>query len=77
MSVPSAFRYVSPDQVAECLEGVSSVDGLDLALWALVENHARPYSEVPEPVEFCWWSELSPVHQSALIELAAADPCWD
>lgn len=77
MSVPDAFRYVSPDEVAECLEGVSSVDGLYSALWELVERNSRPRSETPDAVEFSWWGELSPAHRSALVALAAADPFWN
>lgn len=76
VSCPASVRHSSPDQVAECLDGVSSVSGLYEALWCLVESHHQPASEVPEPVEFDWWKELSADHQAAIVRLVSLDPFW-
>ena len=84
LPLPSVFRFNTADQVAECLEGVSSVDGLSEALWNLVNQGARSITDwldrdgdVPILIGSEWWPKLSPAHQSALVNLALADPLWD
>lgn len=83
LPLPSVFRFNTADQVAECLEGVSSVDGLYGALWDL-EEESRDLESRPDQVEVVpifigseWWPKLSPAHQSALVDLALADPFWN
>lgn len=69
------FGVWSPDEAAECLEGVSKVEGLYEALWGLVHHYdKKPRSEVPDDFgDRCldnWWKELSVEHQLALNVLA-------
>jgi hypothetical protein len=77
MMIPSLFKVWSPDEVAECLEGVTEVPGLYTALWGLVWHYDdQPRSEVPD--DFArralanWWLELSMDHRLALRILAVA-----
>lgn len=74
------FDVWSPDQVAECLEGVD--DELYSALWGLVKHYeGKPRSECNDDFEdralTNWWKELSADHQTKLNELANKhDEMW-
>jgi vacuolar-type H+-ATPase subunit C/Vma6 len=72
----SLFNVWSPDEVAECLEGITP--DLYKALWELTKFYPRgPRSEVPD--DFArralakYWKKLSLAHRILLNELATAD----
>lgn len=70
----SLFHVWSPDEVAECLNGVGS--DLYAALWQMVRHYdGSAQSEVPDDFgDRClanWWDELTPDQQQLLNELAA------
>ena len=76
------FKIWEPDTVAECLEGVSKVDGLYGRLWELVEE-AYAGSEKPETPDTHYghvfgndlakvWKRLSGSDKLKLNELAIA-----
>lgn len=67
------FSVWSPDEVAECLEGVPPDVGR--RLWGLARHYAgRPRSEVPDDFgERClslWWGELPEGDRALLNSLA-------
>ena len=73
----AAFDIITPDQVAECWNGVlATPGGLYEALWACVNDYKAPRPEVSE--EPCYgmdsvkdfWDRFTPEHQAALNELA-------
>ena len=73
------FTVMRPDEVAECVEGVT--DALYTSLWELVRHYdGKPRSEVND--DFAdralanWWSELSEEHQTTLNELAVKHDEW-
>jgi hypothetical protein len=76
---PESLKYSTPDDVAECLNGVDGVSGLYARLWELSNDHQPPPRETPEPFRARWWSSLSIDHQAALVLLLEADallgPC--
>lgn len=77
--IDAKFGIITPDQVAECWNGVLAVDGLYEALWGCVDKYKAPTPEESE--EPCYgmdcvadfWKEFSPAHQEALIRLEAAN----
>lgn len=70
------FRYIRPDEVAECWDGVDAVPGLYAALWACVSGYKAPSPEESE--EPCigldsvtdFWDSFSDEHKEALNRLA-------
>lgn len=71
------YSVWSPDEVAECLDGVSAVEGLSNALWTLVHYYAdAPRSEWNDDFTSRalsnWWDKLNVEHQRALNQLATA-----
>jgi hypothetical protein len=69
------FTAWSPDEVAECLPGVSS--GTYGALWALVRHYEdKPRSETPDDFEdralSNWWDELTELQHYELNAAAEA-----
>jgi hypothetical protein len=71
----SLFHVWSPDEVAECLEGVTP--DLSGALWALVPLYEnQPRSEMPDDFSrratARWWKKLSLAHRILLNQLAEA-----
>lgn len=74
-TMSSMFRVWSPDQVAECMDGIVTVPGLYEALWGLVKHYeGKPRSECNDDFGDRalenWWDELSEDHQAALNRLA-------
>lgn len=71
----SLFLVWSPDEVAECLEGILPQEGLYQALWALTKEYENePRSEVPDDFgDRClakYWDKLSQAYQVVLNDLA-------
>ena len=70
------FSVWSPDQVAECLEGVD--DALYSALWGLVSRYegatrSECNDDFADRALENWWNELSEEHQTKLNVLAARE----
>lgn len=78
MKAHALFESWRPDEVAECLEGVSME--LGAKLWGFVPEYDAElagYETPPEPDVFClkrWWSKLSEGEQ---VELNAAAEALD
>lgn len=78
----STFKYYRPDEVAETVDGVFSIEGLYEALWALTTEFERSpghktNEELEEPTPgyenlASVWDKLSPEHQQALNDLMVA-----
>ena len=75
-----ALGYCTPDQVAECWDGVTSVPGLYEALWGLTEHYSREHEENIEDMGphdviginsvSSFWEKLSEEHRTELNRLA-------
>jgi hypothetical protein len=76
MKAHPLFHSWRPDEVAECLEGVSM--DLGAKLWGFVpeyDEELAAYELPPEPDAFClarWWDKLSQEDQAALNAAAVA-----
>jgi hypothetical protein len=79
MKAHSSLAYIRPDEVAECWDGVTAIDGLYRALWDCVPLYKAPSPEVSE--EPCYgmdgvadfWDRFSDDHKAALNDLAEAN----
>lgn len=77
MKKPDWTRYLRPDEVAECWDGVTKVPGLYEALWGFMKAvRPIPNREDTGPADHIgygnlaqFWDQLSPEHQAALIEI--------
>jgi hypothetical protein len=76
-----SFKYITPDTVAECWDGVFSFGNLYEQLWACVEHYDNSYRENIEDIGphdvvginavAGFWSKFSPENQIKLNALAA------
>lgn len=72
----NAFKYIRPDEVAECWNGVIGVGGLYEALWDCVDSYKGPTpEESEEPVIGLnsvadYWDRFSESHKAELNRLA-------
>ena len=72
----AAFKYIRPDEVAECWNGVLAAGNLYEALWNCVSGYTAPSPEESE--EPChgmdsvkdFWGKFTPEQQEALNGLA-------
>lgn len=83
----AAFEIMTPDEVAETIDGVySAPNGLYEALWACVSDYDESYKENIEdmgPHDVIglnsvadFWDRFSPAHQTKLNELLQAHDAW-
>jgi hypothetical protein len=75
MNAPDWAKYIRPDEVAECWDGVLKVNGLYEALWSLPQTpipnleDSGPHDHVGHDNLAQHWSKLSEEHRIALIRL--------
>lgn len=72
------FEFLSPDTVAETMNGIDDVPGLYKALWSLTKfskpipniEDSGPMDHVGHDNLAALWNHLSPEHQEALNKIA-------
>lgn len=78
----SAATYMTPDQIAECVNGVYSAGNLYETLWDLTQYYDQSYMAVIEDIGphdviginsvASFWDKLSEEHQTKINELLQA-----